>query len=180
MAEISLGLSFDDVLLVPQHSAVIPNETKISSWLTKNIGLNIPVISAAMDSVSEADLAMALAREGGIGVIHRNNTIEEQAAMVSKVKRSENAVIYDPYTVTRNMNVAQIRQIMHDQGFAGFPVVAPDRKLEGMVTERDVRHSANEKRNVSELMTPLDRLNTAPAKNTIEEPRRILYENRIE
>ncbi|MEZ7957166.1 MAG: IMP dehydrogenase [Rubritalea sp.] len=180
MAEISLGLSFDDVLLVPQHSAVIPNETKISSWLTQNIGLNIPVVSAAMDSVSEADLAMALAREGGIGVIHRNNTIEAQAAMVSKVKRSENAVIYDPYTVTRNMNVAQIRQIMNDQGFAGFPVVAPDRKLEGMVTERDVRHSANEKRKVSEVMTPLDRLITAPANTTIEEARRILYENRIE
>jgi len=82
MAEISLGLSFDDVLLVPQHSAVIPSETKINSWLTQKIGLNIPVVSAAMDSVSESELAMALAREGGIGVIHRNNTIEEQAAIL--------------------------------------------------------------------------------------------------
>jgi IMP dehydrogenase len=159
---------------------VIPDETIISSWLTQNIGLNIPVVSAAMDSVSESDLAMALAREGGIGVIHRNNTIAEQAAMVSKVKRSENAVIYDPYTVNKNMNVAEIRQIMNDEGFAGFPVIGPDRKLEGMVTERDVRHSANETRLVSEVMTPMERLVTAPANTTIEEARRILYTNRIE
>jgi IMP dehydrogenase len=100
--------------------------------------------------------------------------------MVSKVKRSENAVIYDPYTVTKNMNVAEIRQIMNDEGFAGFPVIGPDRKLEGMVTERDVRHSANETRKVSEVMTPMERLVTAPANTTIEEARRILYTNRIE
>ncbi len=180
MAEISLGLSFDDVLLVPQHSAVIPNETNISSWLTQDIGLNIPVISAAMDSVSETELAIALAREGGIGVIHRNNTIEEQAAMVAKVKRSENAVIHDPYTVNKEMVVAEIRSIMAAEGFAGFPVVDEAGKLEGMVTERDVRHIATETRKVAEVMTPLDRLVTAPADTTIEEARRILYHNRIE
>lgn len=180
MAEISLGLSFDDVLLVPQHSAVIPSETNISSRLTDEIGLNIPVVSAAMDSVSETELAIALAREGGIGVIHRNNTIEEQAAMVAKVKRSENAVIYDPLTVTRDMTVADIRAIMDVEGFSGFPVLSEDGKLEGMVTSRDVRHIANETRKVSEVMTPLDKLVTAPANTKIEEARRILYQNRIE
>ena len=123
MAEISLGLSFDDVLLVPQHSAVNPNETNVSSWLTKGIGLNIPVVSAAMDSVSEADLVIALAREGGIGVIHRNNTIEEQAAMVARVKRSENAVILAPVTVSTEMTLEEVRKISNKEGFSGFPVV---------------------------------------------------------
>lgn len=180
MAEISLGLSFDDVLLIPQLSGVIPSETDISSWLTKDIGLNIPVISAAMDSVSETELAIALAREGGIGVIHRNNTIEEQAAMVAKVKRSENAVIQFPLTVTRDLRVADVREIMDREGFSGFPVVDADRKLQGMVTGRDVRHIANESRRVEEVMTPIERLVTAPANTKIEEARRILYQNRIE
>ena len=108
MAEISLGLSFDDVLLVPQHSAVVPSETDISSCLTKDVNLKIPIVSAAMDSVSESDLAIALAREGGIGVIHRNNTIEQQAAMVAKVKRSENAVIQNPVTVSKEMTLKEV------------------------------------------------------------------------
>ncbi|GAA5497410.1 inosine-5'-monophosphate dehydrogenase [Rubritalea squalenifaciens DSM 18772] len=180
MAEISLGLSFDDVLLIPQLSGVIPSETDISSWLTKDIGLNIPVVSAAMDSVSETELAIALAREGGIGVIHRNNTIEEQAAMVAKVKRSENAVIQHPLTVTKELTVADVRSIMDAEGFSGFPVVDADKRLLGMVTGRDVRHIANETRTVEEVMTPLERLVTAPANTQIEEARRILYQNRIE
>lgn len=180
MAEISLGLSFDDVLLVPQLSAVIPNETNISSQLTKDIGLNIPVVSAAMDSVSESELAIALAREGGIGVIHRNNTIEEQAAMVAKVKRSENAVIQDPVTVTKEMSLSDVRNIIAMEGFSGFPVVDADNKLEGMVTGRDIGYVENENRNVAEVMTALDKLVTASADTCIEEARRILYKNRIE
>ena len=180
MAEISLGLSFDDVLLVPQHSAVIPNETDISSWLTKDIGLNIPVVSAAMDSVSESELAIALAREGGIGVIHRNNTIEEQAIMVAKVKRSENAVIQDPVTVTKGMTLADVRDIIATEGFSGFPVVGLDNQLEGMVTGRDIGYVENNNRSVADVMTPIDRLVVAPADTCIEDARRILYENRIE
>lgn len=180
MAEISLGLSFDDVLLVPQHSAVNPNETDVSSWLTKGVELNIPVVSAAMDSVSEADLAIALAREGGIGVIHRNNTIEEQAAMVAKVKRSENAVILDPVTVTKEMSLEKVREISFLEGFSGFPVVDSDNNLNGIITGRDVGHAENMGRNVESVMTPLERLVTAPANTTIESARRILYENRIE
>jgi len=180
MAEISLGLSFDDVLLVPQHSAVIPNETDISSRLTDEIGLNVPVVSAAMDSVSEAELAIALAREGGIGVIHRNNTIEEQAAMVAKVKRSENAVIQDPVTVPADLPLQQVREIIAIEGFSGFPVVDGDNKLVGMVTGRDVGYVENQNRMVADVMTPLERLITGPADTNIEEARRVLYENRIE
>lgn len=180
MAEINLGLSFDDVLLVPQHSAVIPNETDISSALTNDIGLNIPVVSAAMDSVSESELAIALAREGGIGVIHRNNTIEQQAAMVAKVKRAETAVITDPVTVRKDVKVAAIREIIEYEGFSGFPVVDADNNLEGMVTGRDVRYTAHQDRTVEEVMTPFDKLVTGSADTTIEEARRILYLNRIE
>jgi len=180
MAEISLGLSFDDVLLVPQHSAVVPNETKVSSWLTKDIGLNIPVVSAAMDSVSESELAIALAREGGIGVIHRNNTIEEQAAMVAKVKRSENAVIQNPVTVGQETSLSEVRDISLREGFSGFPVVDAENKLHGIITGRDFGYSQNMGREVKDVMTPLNKLVTASSDTTIEDARRILYENRIE
>ncbi|MDB9741590.1 IMP dehydrogenase [Akkermansiaceae bacterium] len=180
MADISLGLSFDDVLLVPQHSAVIPNDTDISSSLTPQIGLRIPVVSAAMDSVSEAELAIALAREGGIGVIHRNNTIEEQASMVAKVKRSENAVILNPVTVKQGMSLEEVREISKIEGFSGFPVVDEENNLLGIVTGRDLGHAQNRGRVVSEVMTPVEKLVTAPSVTTIEEARRILYENRIE
>ncbi len=180
MAEISLGLSFDDVLLVPQRSAIIPSDTSIVTSLTDDILLNIPVISAAMDTVSEAELAIALAREGGIGVIHRACPIDEQSAMVAKVKRSENAVISTPLTVRRDMTVGQIKDIMHREGFAGFPVVDSNNKLEGMVTSRDIRTLADDGATVEKVMTPLARLITAPPTTTIEEARQILYTNRIE
>ena len=123
MAQISLGLSFDDVLLTPRYSGILPGDADLKTSLASDICLNIPVVSAAMDTVSETDLAIALAQEGGIGVIHRNNTIEEQAAMVLKVKRSESAVIHKPYTVSKNQTVGQLRMIMDEQGFSGFPVV---------------------------------------------------------
>lgn len=180
MAKISLGLSFDDVLLTPQMSSVLPGEADITTDLTKNIGLNIPVISAAMDTVSETELAIALAREGGIGVIHRNNLIEDQAAMVLKVKRSESAVINEPYTVRKEQTVGELRFIMDEQGFSGFPVVDADGRLEGMVTGRDVRHFADDAAKVGEVMTPLERLVTSPEQTTMREARSILYENRIE
>jgi IMP dehydrogenase len=180
MAEISLGLSFDDVLLVPAYSAVLPGEADLSTHVTSGIQLNIPVVSAAMDTVSEHDLAIALAREGGIGVIHRACPIDDQAAMVSRVKRSENAVILKPHIVRKEDSVAHVRAIMLQNGFSGFPVVDSDGRLEGMVTGRDVRYLDRQDVTVVDVMTPREKLITAPASTSLEEARRILYQNRIE
>ena len=180
MAEISLGLSFDDVLLVPALSAVLPGEADLSTEVAQGISLNLPVISAAMDTVSEHDLAIALAREGGMGVIHRACPIEEQAAMVSKVKRSESAVINKPFTVKRTDTVAKVLSIMEENGFSGFPVVDESGRLEGMVTGRDVRYLDRPDALVGEVMTPRDKVIPGPPNTKIEEARRILYQNRIE
>jgi len=180
MAETQLGFSFDDVLLVPRRSGVIPAETDISAQLAGEIDLNVPVVSAAMDTVSESDLVIALAREGGIGVIHRACTIEEQAAMVSRVKRSENAVILKPATLRKEQTVEEMRRIMVERGFSGFPVVDAEGKLEGMVTGRDVRYLERAGLRVADVMTPRERLVTAPPNTEMGEARRILYQNRIE
>lgn len=180
MADISLGLSFDDVLLVPALSSVLPAEADVSTRVTAGIPLHIPVVSAAMDTVSEHDLAIALAREGGMGVIHRACAIEEQAAMVGRVKRAENAVIQKPLTVRKEDSVRSVLGLMAENGFSGFPVVAADGTLEGMVTSRDVRYLDNPDATVAAVMTPRDRLVTAPPSTSLEEARRILYQNRIE
>jgi IMP dehydrogenase len=180
MAEISLGLSFDDVLLVPALSEVLPGEADLSTHVTAGIPLHIPVVSAAMDTVSESELAIALAREGGIGVIHRACSIDEQVVMVSRVKRSENAVIIKPHTVRKEQSVDEILAIMAENGFSGFPVVDQDGNLEGMVTGRDVRYIDRTDARVVDVMTPRSRLITAPPSTSLEEARRILYQNRIE
>lgn len=180
MADISLGLSFDDVLLVPALSEILPTESDISTYVTAGIRLNIPVVSAAMDTVSETELAVALAREGGMGVIHRACSIAEQASMVSRVKRSENAVIQKPLTVRKEQTIEEIRSIMAEHGFSGFPVVDAEGRLEGMVTGRDVRYLDRPDALVDDVMTKRDRLVTAPANTELEEARRILYQNRIE
>ncbi|MGC6427859.1 MAG: IMP dehydrogenase [Akkermansiaceae bacterium] len=180
MAEPSLALSFDDVLLTPGLSKHLPGDSEVQTRLTASIPLNIPVVSAAMDTVSESELAIALAREGGIAVIHRACPIDDQAAMVSKVKRSENAVIQKPLTVSKNNTIAEIREIMAMEGFSGFPVVDENGKLEGMVTGRDSRHIPGAEALVSEVMTPLEKLVTAAPDTTQQEARQILYQNRIE
>lgn len=180
MADANLGLSFDDVLLVPRLSGVIPGEVNVSSRLVADISMNVPVISAAMDTVSESDLAIALAREGGMGVIHRACTIEEQAAMVSRVKRSENAVILRPLTLRREQTVEEMKAIMVEHGFSGFPVVDAEGRLEGMATGRDVRYLDRQGALVGDVMTPSEKLVKAPPETSIEEARRILYQNRIE
>ncbi|MBC7979790.1 MAG: IMP dehydrogenase [Armatimonadetes bacterium] len=180
MAEISLGLSFDDVLLVPALSGILPGEADLDTELASGFALRLPVVSAAMDTVSEHDLAIALAREGGMGVIHRACPIEEQAAMVSKVKRSESAVILKPLTVRKNDSVEHVLAIMEQNGFSGFPVVDGKGCLEGMVTGRDVRYLDRANVLVSEVMTPREKVITAPPHTSLEEARRILYENRIE
>ena len=180
MADSVTGLSFDDVLLVPRHSGVLPADADLRSVLVEGIELHVPVISAAMDTVSESELAIALAREGGMGVIHRACTIEEQAAMVSRVKRSENAVILRPLTLRREQSVEEMRAIMLEHGFSGFPVVDAEGRLEGMVTGRDVRYLDRDDLRVGDVMTPRERLVTAPPTTELEEARRILYQNRIE
>jgi len=180
MGEIPLSLSFDDVLLVPRLSEVLPSETDVRSRLTGVLPLNIPILSSAMDTVTEAELAIALAREGGLGVIHRNNTITEQAEMVARVKRSENTVIQKPFTASLEMTVGELRDVMFEKGVSGFPVVSPDGTLVGMVTGRDLWHVRDEGRNVGEVMTPRDRLITAPAETDMETALDTLYQHRIE
>jgi IMP dehydrogenase len=177
---IPLGLSFDDVLLVPQFSEVVPGDCKVQTRLAAGIPLNIPVISSAMDTVTEEDLAIALAREGGIGVIHRNVPVDVQAGMVAKVKRSENTVISSPFTVSPEMSLRELLKIMKERGVAGFPVVGQDGKLAGMVTTRDVWLLENEDAPVSAVMTPRERLHVSGPKTTLEEARQILYKHRIE
>ena len=180
MADISLGLSFDDVLLVPALSSVLPGDADLSTLLAEGIPLSLPVVSAAMDTVSEHELAIALAREGGMGVIHRACPIDVQVVMVSRVKRSENAVILKPHTVRKEDTVDHVREIMAKNGFSGFPVIDAEGHLEGMVTGRDVRYLDRADATVADVMTPKDRLITAPPTTSLEEARRILYQNRIE
>ncbi len=178
--EFSLGLSFDDVLLVPSKSGILPSEANIKSALTADIGLNIPVISSAMDTVTEAELATALAREGGLGVIHRYCPVEEQAGYVAKVKRSENTVIHNPVTVSENTTLSELHQVMADHGVSGFPVVDESGELVGMVTNRDIWYVEDDSTRVAEMMTPKERLVSAPKGASQDEVRQILYANRLE
>jgi len=180
MEDIDLGLSFDDVLLVPQRSGIIPEEASVATKLTSEIELLIPIIASAMDTVTESGMAIALAREGGIGAIHRNCPIDEQAEMVAKVKRSENTVIQNPFTVTADMTVGELQEVMADKGVHGFPVVDADNVLQGMVTTRDIWYVENANQPVGEVMTPLDRLVTAESISAMSEARAILYKHRIE
>ena len=180
MGELSLGLSFDDVLLVPQRSAVLPAEVDVKTHLTSGIPLNIPVVSSAMDTVTEDALAIALARDGGIGVIHRNMPVEDQVGMVARVKRSENMVIDDPFTVTAEATLDELQRIMDERGVNGFPVVDGDGRLVGMVTSRDIWWVEDGSARVGDVMTPHERLVTAPRATSLEDARRILYQNRIE
>lgn len=179
--DVELAYSFDDVLLVPRKSSILPSEADITSRLTEKIPLNIPIISSPMDTVTEDKLAIALAREGGLGVIHRNCTLDEQADYVARVKRSENMVIPDPFTVSGKMSIRQLETVMADKGVSGFPVVDGEKKLVGMVTTRDIWYIEDaEKTTVADVMTPRDRLVTSNANTTLEEARSILYKNRIE
>ncbi|MEM7698852.1 MAG: IMP dehydrogenase [Verrucomicrobiota bacterium] len=180
MGELSLGLSFDDVLLVPRRSSVLPAAVDLSTRLTSDILLNIPVISSAMDTVTEESLAIALAREGGIGVIHRNMPVAAQVEMVARVKRSENTVIADPFTISPDISLASLQEVMDGKGVNGFPVVDDGGLLVGMVTSRDIWFVEDEAAPVSSVMTPRDRLVTAPIETDLDEARRILFQNRIE
>lgn len=180
MGEITTALSFDDVLLLPALSSILPGDADLTTRLTSTITLNIPVLSSAMDTVTESDLAIALAREGGLGVVHRNNPIDVQAEQVSRVKRSENMIILQPLTVTPQTTVGEIHDLMNEKGVSGFPVVDDSGILLGMVTSRDLWYVSNDATPVSEVMTPREKLATGTRQTTQEEARMLLYMRRIE
>ena len=174
------ALTFDDVLLVPAHSTVLPNTADLRTKLTSAITLNIPMISAAMDTVTEARLAIALAQEGGIGFIHKNMSIEQQAAEVRKVKKYESGVVSDPVTVRPDMTIAQIKELSHKNGFAGYPVVTDGNQLVGIITGRDVRFVIDLSQTVEQIMTQKDRLVTVREGAPREEVVALMKKHRIE
>src|SRR6201995_3310119 len=147
------GLTFDDVLLLPAFSQVLPREVDIRTRLTKNITLNIPMLSAAMDTVTEATLAIALAREGGVGILHKNMSIEKQAEQVRKVKRSESGLILDPITLLQNATIGDALKLMRDNRIGGIPIIDKNKVLVGILTNRDLRFELDKRRKVSEVMT---------------------------
>jgi IMP dehydrogenase len=178
-AEIPLGLTFDDVLLQPLQSSVLPSAAETKTFLTRNIPLNIPILSSAMDTVTEADMAIALAQLGGIGVLHRNLSVEEQATAVRQVKRFESGMVVNPITMTPDQKLAEALELMATHRISGIPIVEKSGKLAGILTNRDVRFAENPKQPVSELMTK-ENLATVPVGTTEAEARRILHQRRIE
>ena len=173
------GLTFDDVLLIPQESDVTPNMVNLSTRLTKKIKLNIPFMSAAMDTVTEANMAIAIAREGGIGIIHKNMTIAEQASEVDKVKRSENGVIANPFSLTKDRTIRDADELMGRYKISGVPIVDEDNVLIGILTNRDLRFETDFSRKISEAMTS-ENLITAPEGTDLAAAQKILAEYKIE
>lgn len=177
---VSDGLTFDDVLLVPSYSEVLPREVDLHCRFSRNIGLNIPIVSAAMDTVTEATMAIALAREGGIGVIHKNMTIQEQAAQVRRVKRAENGMIMDPVTIHKDQTVGDALQMMSDNHIGGIPVVDKNGKLVGIVTNRDVRFITDMTLLIKDVMTSRNLVTVPNDKTDREYVKRVLQENKVE
>lgn len=174
------GLTFDDVLLVPQASSVMPRNVDTSAQLTRNIRLNIPVVSAAMDTVTESGTAITLAQEGGIGVIHKNLSLEEQAAEVRRVKRYEAGVVQEPLTVHQEMTLAQLLELAEENGFSSFPVLDNDDKVCGIITNRDIRFEGDPGRKIAEMMTPAERLVSVPQGTDLEACKNLFRQHRIE
>jgi IMP dehydrogenase len=173
------ALTFDDVLLVPRHSTVPPRQVDVTTRLTRTIGLNIPFVSAAMDTVTESEMAIAMARHGGIGVIHKNLSIDRQAAEVDRVKRSESGMILDPITLPPNRPIADALRLMERFKISGVPIVDEQRRLVGIITNRDLQFEHDETRPIAQVMTK-DGLVTAPVGTTLEEAERILARHKIE
>ena len=161
------GLTYDDVLLVPAFSEILPREVNIQSKFTRNITINIPVVSAAMDTVTESKMAIAMAQEGGIGVLHKNMTIEQQAAKVRKVKRAESGMILDPVTLPLSAKVADAKNAMREHSIGGIPIVDTKNILMGIVTNRDLRFEHNSNRPIVEVMTSKN-LVTAPVGTSLK------------
>ena len=178
MATTETALSYDDVLLLPAESAVLPAEVDLSTRLTTDIDLNTPIVSAAMDTVTEAEMAIAMAQSGGIGVIHRNMSIEDQAEEVDKVKRFESGLVLEPITVEPAMTVGELRKMKSHYGFSGFPVINDEGVIVGMVTNRDIRFVEDESTEISEVMTT--DLVTVPEHVDLEDAKRLLHQHRIE
>ncbi|WP_028110924.1 IMP dehydrogenase [Ferrimonas futtsuensis] len=174
------ALTFDDVLLVPAHSTVLPNTAELGTQLTKTIKLNIPMVTAAMDTVTEGRLAIAMAQEGGIGFIHKNMSIEQQAAQVRMVKKYEAGIVADPVTVTPELTIAQLKQITEENGFAGYPVVTEGNELVGIITGRDVRFVKDLSKKVADVMTPKTRLVTVIEGTPLEQAQQMMQKHRIE
>ncbi len=173
------GLTFDDVLLIPAHSEVLPAEVDVSTQFTRKLRLNIPIVSAAMDTVTEHRLAIGLAREGGIGIIHKNMGIAEQAEMIRKVKRSESGMITDPITMEPDKSVGDALDLMSEYRISGIPIATAEGNLVGILTNRDLRFETDRTRPVRELMTT-DNLVTVPEGTTLEEAKEMLHRHRIE
>ncbi len=176
---IPLGLTFDDVLLRPAESDILPSAANTTTWLTQEIGLTIPILSAAMDTVTEADMAIVMAQLGGIGVLHRNLDIEEQCAAARAVKRFESGMVVNPITIAPEATLGEAQALMAQHRISGIPVTGKDGKLVGILTNRDVRFAENPQQPVSELMTT-DNLATVPLGTGEEEARRMLHQRRIE
>ncbi len=173
------GLTYDDVLLVPAYSEVLPREVSIKTKFTRNITINVPIISAAMDTVTESDMAIAIAREGGIGVLHKNMTIAQQAIQVRKVKRAESGMIIDPVTLTLDAKVEDAKQSMKEHSIGGIPIIDNQGFLKGIVTNRDLRFEKNHQRPITEVMTSKN-LVTAKEGTSLLDAESILQENKIE
>jgi IMP dehydrogenase len=173
------GLTFDDVLLMPAYSEILPSEVKIHTQLTKNIQLHVPILSSAMDTVTEAQLAIALAREGGIGILHKNMSIERQAEQVRKVKRSESGMIVDPITLEVTATIGDALKLMKENKIGGIPIIDKTNKLVGILTNRDLRFETDRKRKVSEVMTK-ENLVIAPEGTDLRKAEKILRQYKIE
>jgi len=179
MRVIQKALTFDDVLLIPAHSSVLPRDVSLQTKLTRNITLNIPLVSAAMDTVTESRLAIALAQEGGIGIVHKNLTSQQQAAEVAKVKRFESGILKDPITIPPTMTVREVLVLTRTHKFSGLPVVE-NGKVIGIVTNRDTRFETNLDQPVSAIMTPQARLITVREGASLEEGRALMHKHRLE
>ena len=176
---ISEGLTYDDVLLVPHYSEVLPREVSTQSYFSRNIPLNVPIVSAAMDTVTESAMAIAIAREGGIGVLHKNMTIEEQALQVRKVKRAESGMIIDPVTLSLTSTVGDAKLCMKEHSIGGIPIVDDAGILKGIVTNRDLRFERDKNRPITQVMTG-ENLITAPEGISMKDAEKILESHKIE
>src|ERR671931_169842 len=179
---LATALTFDDVLLVPRHSDVVPTQVDVTTRLTRRIRLSVPLVSAAMDTVTESRLAIAMAQQGGLGVIHKNLTIEEQAAEVDRVKRSESGMIVDPITLSPDNRIYEALELMKNYRISGVPITedgSKEGRLVGILTNRDLRFETNVNRAISEVMTT-NPLFTVPVGTTLDEARQILHKHKVE